>query len=112
MSVKTDGKGLRFNKGKNQFCWLPPDALWSTCKVFTNGAIKYAPRNWERGMNWSICFDSLMRHMWLWWAGERYDPESKLPHLAHAACNILFLLAYELRGMTKYDDRQRIKFKK
>lgn len=107
--IKADGKGLRRNQGKTRFALFPPDALWSIAEVFTFGSVKYEPRNWERGMSWSTCYDSLQRHMHQWWAGERYCSDSGLPHLAHAGCNILFLLAYELRGLTKFDDRQKVR---
>jgi hypothetical protein len=36
-----------------------------------------------------------MRHVTDWWDGEKNDKGSGLPHLAHAACDILFLLAME-----------------
>ena len=32
-----------------------------------------------------------MRHLIAWRKGELIDPESKLPHLAHAGCNLIFL---------------------
>lgn len=65
-------------------------------------------RNWERGQQWSVPYASCMRHLQSWFAGENTDPESGLPHLAHAACNLLFLLAYQLRGMTFLDDREHL----
>lgn len=37
-------------------------------------------------------YDAAIRHLTAWWDGERNDPESNLPHLAHAACCIIFLL--------------------
>lgn len=99
-----DGGGLRFNDGKDRWDLLPIDATESVVKVLTRGAQKYAARNWERGMNWSICQASMMRHLAAWSKGERIDKESGLPHMAHVACNALFLLAYELRGLTRLDD--------
>jgi hypothetical protein len=61
-------------------------------------------RNWEAGMAWHRPFGACMRHLWAWWRKENLDPETGLPHLAHAACCILFLLAYVLRE-TPGDDR-------
>lgn len=63
--------------------------------------------NWYKGMDWSRCFNSLQRHLFAYWKGEDLDKESGLPHLAHAACNIIFLLDYQLRGLKEYDDRNR-----
>jgi hypothetical protein len=55
-------------------------------------------------MAWSRPFNAAMRHLWAWFRGERCDPERKLPHLAHAAVNCMFLLDYEHHGWGK-DDR-------
>jgi hypothetical protein len=73
-------------------------------KVLSYGANKYSERNWEKGMDWSRAFSAMMRHMWAWWAGEDHDGETGLSHLAHAACCVLFLLAYSKR-FDGYDDR-------
>jgi hypothetical protein len=40
-------------------------------------------------------FDAAQRHLWAWWEGEARDPESGLPHLAHAVACLLFVLALE-----------------
>ena len=103
-ATKADGGGLRFNGGKDRWDLLPMDATEQVVKVLTRGAEKYAERNWERGMRRSICFGSLMRHLARRVLGERHDAESGLPHLAHVACNALFLLAYDLRGFEALDD--------
>jgi hypothetical protein len=42
-----------------------------------------------------------LRHLIRWWRGEKIDPDSGLPHLAHAACSIFFLLEKELEGVLK-----------
>jgi hypothetical protein len=101
---KVDGGGLRFNTGKDRWDLLPMDAVEQVVKVLTRGAEKYAERNWERGMKWSICQGSMMRHLARMAKGEIRDPESGLPHTAHIACNALFLGAYELRGLSRLDD--------
>jgi hypothetical protein len=45
-----------------------------------------------------------MRHRLAFWNGEDYDPESGLPHLAHAAWHDLAELAFFLKGLGT-DDR-------
>ena len=55
-------------------------------------------------MDHSRVHDALMRHLRAHWDGESIDPETGLPHMAHAATNALFLLAYVKRGIGK-DDR-------
>lgn len=49
--------------------------------------------NWKTLPNASRrYYDAAIRHLTAWWDGERNDPESQLPHLAHAACCVIFLL--------------------
>lgn len=81
-----------------------PDAL---AQVLAFGAQKYAPRNWEQGMAWSRPFSALMRHMWAWWRRDANDPETGMSHLWHAACCLMFLVAYEQRR-NGTDDRPAI----
>jgi hypothetical protein len=57
-------------------------------------------------MAWSRCFGALMRHMTAWWEERDVDEETGMSHLWHAGCCILFLIAYELRGLGT-DDRPR-----
>lgn len=98
------GGGVKHDQGKAPWHLLPPDAMDEVLKVLDYGANKYAARNWEAGMDWSRPFSAMMRHMWAWWSGEDIDQESGLSHLAHAACCVLFLLAYNKR-FDGYDDR-------
>lgn len=103
--VRVDGGGLRHNTGKVRMDLLPPDALFECARVFTEGTKKYAVRNWERGMLYSTPYASLQRHTNQWWAGEDIDKELGTNHMANVATNALFLLSYQLRGLSKFDDR-------
>lgn len=96
--------GQKFDGGKPTFHLLPDDAIAEIQKVLEFGAQKYAPRNWERGMAWCRVWNACLRHLWAWSRREEVDPETGLSHLAHAACCILFLLAYEQRRVGE-DDR-------
>jgi len=96
--------GHKDDRGKAPYHLIAPEFLDATAQVLQFGAAKYAERNWEQGMNWSRPFSALMRHMWAWWRGERADPETGMSHLWHAACCIMFLLAYEARSAGN-DDR-------
>ena len=96
--------GVKFDDGKTMMELLPPEAIFGVASILTHGAKKYAARNWELGMDWSRPFGGALRHLWKWWAGERLDSDSGLPHLWHCACNIFFLIAYEERKVGK-DDR-------
>lgn len=102
--VATEGR----KDDANKLPWelLPPDAVEEILKVLAFGAAKYDRRNWEKGMAWSRPFAALMRHMWAWQQGEDKDPETGISHLAHAGCCILFLLAYEKRGIGSDNRRE------
>jgi hypothetical protein len=72
------------------------NALRDVCIVGTYGAKKYTPRGWLSVPNAEERYmDALMRHLLAHMQGAKYDDESYLPHLSHAAWNILALL--ELR---------------
>jgi hypothetical protein len=77
-------------------------------RVHGFGVMKYpdeagAP-NWSRGMPWSWFYDALRRHIAAYWSGEDINPESGLPHLAHARWMISNLLEYSEYGLGT-DDR-------
>lgn len=106
--MKVDGGGLRDDAEKNKLDLLPWDALEQVGHVLSRGAKKYAPRNWERGMAWSHVTGSLHRHLSKWMQGEDIDPETGISHMAHVACNALFLVAYEQRHIGT-DDRPKLR---
>jgi Domain of unknown function (DUF5664) len=103
MTVQPDGGGLRFDAGKNQLDLIPPEWVWALAMVLTRGAIKYAIRNWERGMKWSKMIGCSLRHIFKFACGERYDRESGCHHLAHAAWNLLALMTYDIRKIGEND---------
>jgi hypothetical protein len=100
---RTSVAGLRYDEGKNQIELLPPEWIWGLGEVMTQGARKYAKRNWEKGMKWSRVVGSLFRHVLKFLAGERYDPETGCHHMLHAAWNCLALVSYDLRGLGEND---------
>lgn len=73
------------------------NALSAVVRVLSFGAIKYAPNGWKELADAEERYtDAMYRHLGAMHAGEELDPESGESHLAHAACNIMFLL--ELRN--------------
>jgi hypothetical protein len=97
--------GVKKDAGKLRWSLLPWDAVEEVVKVLMFGAEKYADRNWEKGMDYGRLFDASLRHKVDWWQkGATVAEDSKIHHLAHDACDILFLLAYELRKQGN-DDR-------
>ena len=83
--------------GKTRYDLIPPLALQALAEVYGYGVKKYSARGWEQGIPWTKWFAALMRHAWDWMRGEDLDPESGLPHMAHAAWNCMALLEYYLR---------------
>lgn len=107
--TKMDGQilktGEKKDEGKPRWELLAFDAIEGVVHILTFGAIKYAARNWERGIMYGRVYGAIMRHLTAWWRGENNDKESGRSHLDHAMCELMFLSAYEKRGMTSFDDR-------
>ena len=99
--------GARANAGKPRYDLIPPDALRALAWVYTLGAVKYADRNWEKGLSWSDTIGALERHAEAVKAGEDYDHETGLPHGAHIAWNGLALASMLMRGIGT-DDRAKL----
>lgn len=96
-AVKDDFEKVRFDL-------MPVKPLFDVGDVFTYGARKYGVRNWEKGMVWSRPYATALRHIFAWWNGELYDRETGLHHLAHAICELMFLLEFDETHPEK-DDR-------
>ena len=97
-------EGLRYNEGKVRYDLVPTYAQEQFAKVLTKGSEKYAERNWELGMKWSKVTASLKRHIAAFEAGEDFDKEDGLLHMAHAMCNTAFLVEY-YKTYPQGDDR-------
>lgn len=89
------GSGARFNAGKPDLSLIPLASLQDEALVWMYGEKKYKRNNWQKGMKWSIPLACMLRHLGQWQLGEDLDPESGLPHLAHAACNLRMLTYFE-----------------
>lgn len=85
---------VKHDEDKPRMDLLPMEALELVAKVLTFGAKKYGDHNWRKGMKWGRLHAAALRHLSAWARGMDLDDESGLPHLAHAACCLLFLLAY------------------
>lgn len=85
--------GSKHDAEKARWDLLPLGAVSAVVDVLTYGAKKYAPDNWRLVSDARTrYFAAAMRHVVAWKRGERLDAESGLPHLAHAACCLLFIL--------------------
>lgn len=93
--------GMKYDDGKPRMALLfdgCPRALEAVAQVLTFGAQKYAAHSWQTVPEGEERYKSaLLRHLTAVGKGEEIDSESNLHHLAHAACNALFILELELR---------------
>jgi len=86
-------KGVKHDQNKTRWSLLPWREVEEIVRVLMHGSREYNDYNWQKVENGrERYFNAAKRHLLAWWQGERPDPESKLPHLAHAACCILFLM--------------------
>lgn len=99
--VLPDADGLKFDSGKPRWDLLPVAATGPIVDVLTAGAKKYAANNWQKVAGGKRrYYRAAIGHLNAWWVsrGRERDPESGFSHLAHAACNVIFLLAMETMG--------------
>ena len=101
--------GHKDDAGLARYDLIPPEALEALALLYARGAVKYADRNWEKGMTWGRPFAALMRHAWKWWRArllgqDGTDPETGLSHMTAVAWNAFALMTFEARGVGT-DDR-------
>lgn len=92
-------EGIKHDQEKDPWQLVPWDAVRCITKILAFGSRKYQPRNWENGMNWDRLFRAAIEHLTSWFQTGKPDPETGYSHLWHAGCCVLFLIAYELRGI-------------
>ena len=72
-----------------------------------DGGLKYGTHNYRAvGVRASVYFDAAMRHLWGWWEGEDFDPDSKarLSHVTKTLTSLAVLRDSMLSG-NWIDDR-------
>jgi len=95
--MKHDGKD---DKGKVRPTLLPIEGIEGMLEVMEYGAKKYCVGGWREVPNAEARYkDALLRHLFeeLKQPGSK-DEESGLSHMAHAACNALFLLSFQRKS--------------
>jgi dATP/dGTP diphosphohydrolase len=78
--------------GKGRYDLLPPEALIRLAKHYAAGALKYADRNWEKGLPLHSFIDSSFRHLIQFMAGDRSED-----HLAAILWNVAGYVTTEQR---------------
>jgi len=90
--------GIKHDEGKPEWSLLPFDQVKEIVKVLTASQSKYVPDNWKEVDDPIKRYkDALFRHLDDYMEGEYLDSEYGLSHLAHAGCNLLFLMWHEKR---------------
>lgn len=84
--------GVKFDGGKPSPTLIPWRALREESFVLQFGAEKYGRDNWRKGIAFTRLIDAALRHIHAYNEGEDIDPESALPHIAHARANLAFLI--------------------
>lgn len=97
-------EGTKFDAGKPRMDLLDPYAIEQLAQVLTFGAEKYAPHNWRKGISFSRLIAAALRHIMAFQRGEDNDPETGLPHCAHAMCCMMFIVAL-MKYKPEMDDR-------
>lgn len=101
MEEKEKNQGRKDDHSKRRVDLLPVKALESVADVLTFGAEKYGDDNWQKVPDAKRrYYAASLRHLFAWWRGQQVDKDSGYPHLAHAGCCVLFLLAFEM-GLDK-----------
>lgn len=99
-------RGIKFDGLKVPLDLIDPHALEQLGWVLAFGARKYAKHNWRNGLEFTRLIASALRHINAFNAGEDNDPETNLPHPAHAMCCMMFLV-WMMENRPDLDDRWR-----
>ena len=87
-----DGDRTRFATGavrssdaeETRYDLISPIGLEAVARTCAEGAARYSPHNWERGMDVPDLLNHALRHIYQFLAGDRSEP-----HLPHAAWGLL-----------------------
>jgi hypothetical protein len=96
LQIDNMAEGLKYDNGKIKYNLIPIECIEDLAKILTMGSEKYADNSWQQVENGEErYFAALMRHLVASRKGDKIDEESGLSHLAHAMCNVVFLLWLE-----------------
>jgi hypothetical protein len=93
MNIRASG-AKKTDTGKRRFHLLPVQPLYDAIDVLEFGAARYGDFNWQKGFEYTGIYNAAQRHLHAWLDGEDLADDSKLPHLAHAMVNLMFLLVF------------------
>jgi hypothetical protein len=103
--AELDSPGTKFDSGKPRWDLLPFEGVNEILKVLADGASVHGDENWRRVDGAKVRYwNAAMRHLTKHKMEGVIDSEHGTSHLAHAAVNVLFLLALydaEIKGVAK-----------
>ena len=76
--------------GDTRYDLITPIGLRRIAETYAEGAVKYSPRNWEKGIPASNLINHAMKHIEQWRAGDTSED-----HLAHAVWNLMATMHFE-----------------
>jgi len=93
-----ENKSFKNDLGKPMMNLLPFESLEAVAMILNHGAKTYGKNTWQKVENAKERYEAaLLRHLTAYKKGEKTDKESGLSHLAHMACNALFMLWFEVQ---------------
>lgn len=96
--------GRKDDSAKSRVDLVDPEFIEGIGNVLKFGADKYAAHNWRGGISFSRLLGATLRHAFAILRGEDVDSESKLPHVYHLGCSVMFL-AWMMNHRKDLDDR-------
>lgn len=85
-------KALRFNMDKLRWSLMHYKSMEPMIRALEYGSKKYGDWNWTKGqgLNPKEILECGQRHLAKMMDGERFDPESGVPHIGHYLANGMF----------------------
>lgn len=97
-------EGVKYDEEKPRWDLLPLEEMESVVMVLTKGAQTYDDDNWKKVPNAKRrYYAAVLRHMKDYQKGEYLDKDDGEPHLAHAICDLIFLLWFNNQERNKAD---------
>lgn len=97
----------RYGISKPGIFAIPVVGMLHCGMAMAEGRRKYALHNWrDAPITASVYYDAIMRHMFLWHAGQETDPATAIRHLGYVMANCAILLDADAMG-TLIDDRKK-----
>jgi len=106
-STITPTEGIKHDSEKPDLSLIPYEALEEVARALMFGEKTYGRWNWKKGMKFSRLISATMRHIGQFNKGEDNASDTNLSHLAHAICNLMFMLYFIKNNNKEFDNRNK-----